>query len=213
VFRTPRLILVSSLLVLLFVFSAQSAAPPVQMTGAPQIATVAAESTCAKVGCHAGNPLNSQGKLEILGLPDRYVPGTDYPLTVRLSASQTAAVPRWGFQITNARLSDGIGSGTLAGASLNLNLVNQRTYISQNVSHLYMGELGPVEWQITWTAPNPAEGPVAFYATGCVANGSFTAAGDFVYTAGETTGSDIVPVDHITWGRLKSAPFIGRGKP
>jgi len=200
--RIPRTLLLISLLFILIMLSALSGGPPVQMTGAPQIGNIAAEAACAQ--CHSGSPVNSEGKLEILGLPDTYVPGTNYPLTVRLTSSQSAATPRWGFELTNARLSDGFGSGTLTGPGLNMNLVNNRTYIAQNISHLYRGDHGPVEWQVNWTAPDPAEGPVGFYASGTAANGNFAAQGDLTYTAGETTQSGFVPVERISWGRLKT---------
>ena len=198
-------------LVLVFVSSlcllANSLGPPVASTGAPALGDIAAELTCSRVSCHIGSPVNSGGQLEILGLPAVYSPGVEYPLTVRLgSSAQTSPSPRWGFQITAARLSDGRGSGILMNApGLNRNIVpaTGRTYISQNFSTLFSGEEGPVEWTITWTAPDPAEGPVGFYAAGNASNGNFaTGLGDFIYTTGETTGTP-TPVHETTWGSLK----------
>src|SRR5262245_18658525 len=158
----------TALLLLLIFMSmtllAISSGPPVQTTGAPGIGVFAAERTCSQTNCHSGSPLNSGGKLEILGLPEIYVPGTNYPLTVRLTSDQGAPVPRWGFELTCARLSDGVGSGTLFPNGLNINLVNSRIYVSQNVSHLYAGEHGSVDWQVSWTAPDADEGPVGFFA-------------------------------------------------
>jgi len=200
----PRTLLLFSLVFTLIMLSALSGGPPVQTTGAPQIGSMAEEATCAKAGCHVGSPVNSEGKLEILGLPATYVPGMEYPLIIRLTSNPSATTPRWGFELTNARLSDGIGSGTLIGAGLNLNLVNQRTYISQNVSHLYMGQLDSVEWQVTWTAPDPPEGLIGFYAAGTASNGNFSAQGDLTYTIAETTQNGLVPVRRVTWGQLKS---------
>jgi hypothetical protein len=206
-----RTVLVFLLLFMLIMLSAISGGPPVQTTGAPALGTFAAERTCSQTNCHSGSPLNSGGKLEILGLPETYVPGTNYPLTVRLTSSQSATVPRWGFELTNARLSDGVGSGTLFPSGLNMNLVNSRAYIGQNVSHLYAGEHGSVEWQVSWTAPDPAEGPVGFYAAGNASNGNFQAGiGDLIYTDAETTQSGIVPVERMTWGQLKSRYFAAQ---
>jgi hypothetical protein len=203
-----RTVLVCLLLFMLMMLSAISGGPPVQTTGAPALGTFLAERTCSQANCHFGSPLNSGGKLEILGLPETYVPGTNYPLTVRLTSSQSAPVPRWGFELTNARLSDGIGSGTLFPTGLNLSLVNSRAYVSQNVSHLYAGEHGSVEWQVSWTAPDPAEGPVGFYAAGNASNGNFQAGiGDLIYTVAETTRGGPVPVQRVTWGRLKRHAF------
>ncbi|HET9234367.1 MAG TPA: choice-of-anchor V domain-containing protein [Candidatus Eisenbacteria bacterium] len=187
-------------------FLANSLGPPLQSTGAPALGDVAAELTCSRVSCHIGSPVNFGGQLEILGLPAMYSPGAEYPLTVRLASSAQTASPRWGFQITAARLSDGHGSGILMnGPGLNRSIVpaTGRTYISQNFSTLFSGEEGPVEWNITWTAPDPAEGPVGFYAAGNASNGNFaTGLGDFIYTTGETTGTP-TPVQETTWGSLK----------
>ena len=207
----PRTLLVLSLFVMLMVISALSSSPPVQTTGAPAIGVTLEEQTCAKSGCHTGGPVNFEGKLEIIGLPETYAPGANYPLTVRLASSQSSATPRWGFQLTCARLSDGAGSGTLSPSGLNMNIVGGRTYISQNVSHLYAGEHGPVEWQVNWTAPDPAEGAVGFYAAGSATDGNFAAgAGDLVYTIAETTQGGFVPVHQVTWGQLKTLSFARR---
>jgi hypothetical protein len=49
---------------------------------------------------------------------------------------------------------------------------------------------------------------VGFYACGNASNGNFLAgAGDLIYTAGETTQAGPVPVERVTWGRLKSRTF------
>ena len=206
-----RTLIVLALLCMLVMLSAISSGPPVQTTGAPKLGTFAAERTCSQVGCHFGSPLNSGGKLEILGLPATYVPGTNYPLTIRLTSNQSAPSPRWGFELTCARLSDGMGSGSLFPEGLNLNLVANRAYVSQNVSHLYLGQHGSVEWQVSWTAPDTSEGPVGFYGCGNASNGNFQAgAGDLIYTLGETTEASPVPVEHVTWGRLKSRTFRQR---
>jgi hypothetical protein len=203
-----RTVLVLALLFMLVTLLAISSGPPVQTTGAPRLGTFAAERTCSQPNCHIGSPINSGGQLEILGLPETYVPGTNYPLTLRLTSSQSAQSPRWGFELTCARLSDGVGGGTLFPSGLNENLVNSRTYVSQNVSHLYAGEHGSVEWQVSWTAPDTSEGPVGFYACGNASNGNFLAgAGDLIYTVGETTQAGLVPVERVTWGRLKSRAF------
>lgn len=187
---------------------ANSLGPPLQSTGSPELGQIAAELTCSRSGCHIGSPVNSGGQVEILGLPVTYSPGVEYPITVRLSSTaQTSPSPRWGFQITAARLSDGRGSGTLMNApGLNRNIVTAtgRTYISQTFSTLFAGDNGPVEWNMTWTAPNPPEGSVGFYAAGNASNGNFaTGLGDFIYTTGETTGTP-TPVHATTWGSLKS---------
>ena len=203
--RIPRTTVAILLIAALAVLSAFSGGPPPQTTGAPRIGTFIPERTCSQISCHIGSPVNSEGKLEILGLPETYVPGTNYPLTVRLTSAQPTGQPRWGFELTNARLSDGRGSGRLIASDLIVTPTNNRLYVSQNFANLHLGEHGSVEWQINWTAPDTAEGPVGFYAAGNASNGNFVAGfGDLIYTVGETTQAGLVPVERMTWGRLKN---------
>lgn len=184
---------------------ARSTGDPAARTGAPMVGGVPAEATCSAAGCHLGNPPETNGMLEILGIPAPYVPGNTYDLTVRLTSTATVGDidHRWGFQLTAVRLSDGQGTGTFSAPGLQvLSGADFRKYVTHNVSSVKTGASSPVEWTFSWTAPSLDEGPVGFYAAGVAGNGDLFASGDFVYTAGDTT-STVVPVVPATWGALK----------
>jgi hypothetical protein len=156
--------------------------------------------------------VNSEGKLELLGLPAVYSPGTTYPITLRLTSSQSAPTPRWGFELTAARISDGRGTGTFNSTGYNAtpNFVNGRRYISQNFNDLHTGEHGSVDWPMAWTAPDSLDGPIGFFAAGNASNGNFAAgAGDLIYTMAETTVAGSTSVRATTWGGLKSRRSFG----
>ena len=77
--------------------------PPASHTGAPAVGGAPAEQVCT--ACHTTFPLNVAGAtLEILDVPEFYLPDTVYTLRVRLS-STFAGGRRWGFQITAVRAS------------------------------------------------------------------------------------------------------------
>jgi hypothetical protein len=185
---------------------ARSTGDPAARTGAPMLGGVPAEATCSAAGCHLGNPPETNGKLEILGVPLPYIPGSTYDLTVRLTSTATTGDPdrRWGFQLTAARLSDGLGTGVFAAPGLQiLSGANSRKYVTHNVANVKTGASSPVEWTVSWTAPSTDEGAVGFYAAGVAGNGDLFASGDYVYTAADTTSGG-VPVVPVTWGWLKS---------
>lgn len=188
------------------VAAANSLGPPLAHTGAPGVGGRAKEPSCGKSGCHTGNPLNFNGMLEILGLPAAYSPGVTYPVTVRLTstATQVFLTRRWGFEITGVRLSDGQSTGTFSSPSLRILTFDSRTYVTHDFDDLQVGEVSPAEWTFNWTAPVEDEGDIAFYAAGNAANGTGTSLSDFIYTTSDTTLGDEVPVEPVTWGRIKS---------
>ena len=185
---------------------ARSAGPPTRSTGAAAVAGRPAERTCAQTFCHTGNALNQNGMLEVIGVPDIYTPGTTYPLTVRLTSTATQGniSRRWGFQLTAARFSDGLGSGTFdTPPELLQQPANFRTYVSHTLATLQGAAASPVEWSFSWNAPAQDEGPVGFYLAGNAANGDLLTTGDFIYTAADTAMSEMTPVVPTTWGGLK----------
>jgi hypothetical protein len=181
--------------------------PPIGTTGAPRMGNFLAEPTCAQALCHTGNSLNNQGQITVLGVPSVYAPSTVYPLTVRLdSAAQPSLTPRWGFELTAIRLSNGRGSGSFLAPGLRIvsNPGNGRRYVTHGLDDVQDGVPGPVEWTFAWVSPDSLEGAVGFYFAGNAANGNLTSLGDFIYTGTDTTVGDLVPVQRATWGGLKS---------
>ena len=158
-------------------------APPVAHTGG------FGEPTCQK--CHFDLPLNdSGGSLVLGGVPEVYVAGARYLLTVQLTRS---AMRRGGFQVA-ARFTDGAQAGQQAGT---LQPVDDRTEVvlddSSAVAYAHHTETGTLltspdtaRWTVAWTAPQVA-GRIVFHLTANAANDDASEFGDYVYAA--------------TWGR------------
>lgn len=203
----PALVLVTGASLAL----ALSSGPPAAATGMPAVGGKGAELSCNRAGCHSGNPVNQSGSLEILGVPAQYVPGNSYPITVRLASTTTTGNSgrRWGFQLTTVALGTGLGAGTyqLPAELQTVAGANQRVYVEHTSSALRQGTASPAEWTFTWLAPPTAQGAIGFYAAGNAANGDFTNGGDHIYTVRDTTQVQEVPVESVSWGRLKSRNF------
>ena len=169
-----------------------STGPPTSKTGAPAIAGVAAEGICRE--CHTTFPLNTAGAtLEILDVPQFYLPDTLYTLRVRMT-STFAAPRRWGFEVTAVRATDGQGAGTFDIAGIaGLQVVNgagafaSRRYVEHTSNGTFDNNLGPVEWTLRWRAPKPAAGRIFFFVAGNAANSNDLNTGDHIYTARDTT--------------------------
>ena len=179
-----------------------SSGPPATRTGAPAIAGVAAEGVCT--ACHTSFPLNVAGAtLEILDVPEFYLPDTLYTLRVRMT-STFAAPRRWGFQITAVRAADGQGAGTFDIAGIaGLQIVPgagvhaSRRYVEHNSNGTFDNDLGPVEWTLRWRAPKPAAGRIFFFVAGNAANSNDLNTGDHIYTRRDTTDAHPLLDSHV----------------
>jgi hypothetical protein len=135
--------------------------------------------------CHFDADLNDGvGSLAISGVPDRFVAGRTYPLTVTLSRPELAIS---GFQLA-ARFDDG---GAQAGALILGPHESERASITtdRDIAYAFQLAAGSVptapdtaRWVILWTAPETG-GAVRFNAAANAANGDDSADGDYVYTA------------------------------
>lgn len=179
-------------LLLLFVVSTGSAFafsfdPPDEKTGAPN------ETTC--MDCHVGNDLNASGGSLMLTIPETYVPNEVYTIAVNLSRSGQS---RWGFEMT-ALDADGARAGSFAADAANNTQVSE-TNSKQYIQHTAIGTAQGTEdahsWEFQWTAPDADIGPITFYAAGNAANGDFSPAGDYIYTA----DSESTPVEPVVAG-------------
>lgn len=130
------------------------------------------------------NPLNAEGgKLEVTGIPEAYVPGETYRITVTISR---ADLMRGGFQMTS-RFADGKQAGAWRATD------RLRARVSspeaepriQFVQHNGMGSTAPSPgantWTVEWTAPNA--NPVQFHIAANATNDDASPLGDFIYTA------------------------------
>ncbi len=150
--------------------------PPLGYTGGFE------EPTC--VQCHIGNDVNAfGGTVRVEGLPDRYVPGERYALTVALRAEETTVA---GFQLA-ARYAhgpnEGLGAGSLD-AIRGISLVSDTLGVTY-AHHAESGAVAPNRsgaiWSLFWTAPEDAT-PVVLHVAANSGNGDESPLGDLVFT-------------------------------
>ena len=138
--------------------------------------------------CHFHHEVNTlPGRVALTGVPERYVAGERYPLTVTLSR---AGLRTGGFQLT-ARFADGgAQAGTLQPAPGD----EQRVKVERPGAIEYAGQRRagsqPVagdglRWTLVWTAPSTG-GAVQFHAAANAGDNDETVEGDFVYTTSAT---------------------------
>ncbi|MCS6884423.1 MAG: choice-of-anchor V domain-containing protein [Acidobacteriota bacterium] len=152
-----------------------SSGPPPSNTGAP------GESNCSQ--CHTGTVNASGGSATISGLPQSYVPGTRYNLTLTISRSDRS---RWGFQAT-ALTDDGSAAGTFQSVDGNTQTTTgtvqgkTRNYIQHTSTGTRRGTSGSVTFNFIWIAPSSDVGQVTFYIAANAANNNGASSGDNVY--------------------------------
>ena len=180
------------LLLLFFVMSSSSAfafslfAPPDEKTGAPN------EGTCADVGCHAANALNTSGGSLMLTIPETYEPGEVYKIVVNLSRTGQS---KWGFEMTVLD-ADGTRAGSFTAddaANTQLTETNSKQYIQHTTAGTAAGTNDAHSWEFEWTAPDADVGPITFYAAGNTANNDSGPTGDYIYTT-QAESTPPVPV-------------------
>ena len=148
-----------------------SGGPPAGFSGAPD------ENDCAS--CHFGS--TSVGQFAILNAPANYSPGQTYQLQVRHTTSDLTRL-RWGFQMT--ALAGQTAAGTFSNVNANTQTLseNGRFYIQHTTAGTFAGQTLSATWNVNWTAPANAVGPVTFYAAGNQANNANGPDGDQLYT-------------------------------
>ena len=140
--------------------------------------------------CHLDNPVNAPGgTLTLTGVPERYVPGQRYAITVSLAR---AGMRRGGFEIA-ARFSSGKRKGKQAGswtaADARLQLIpgavdKSLTFVQHNLQGSRTATPGSNTWTIEWTAPPDASGSastVQFNVAANASNNDDSALGDYIY--------------------------------
>ncbi len=135
-------------------------------------------------GCHFhAEPNSGNGRVAVEGIPERYVPGERYTITVTLTRPGMKLA---GFQMT-ARTKDGAKqAGTFTPASTERDRVGVEVqHDVQYANHLQKGTApsaaGNARWTLEWTAPQTTAA-VIFHVAANAADGDGTAEGDFVYT-------------------------------
>lgn len=132
--------------------------------------------------CHLGNEVNSfDGTLTVDGLPERFVPGDSYRLTITLEAEETTVA---GFQLAVLA-----AAGDAAVGVGRLEAVDGRTLVRDSAGVQYAhhsptgtGTTAPdqAKWSVEWTAPHDAE-TIVLAAAANSGNGDESPLGDLVY--------------------------------
>ena len=140
------------------------------------------EQSCE--ACHfQAAPNSGPGRLAIDGLPDRFVAGESYKLTISLTQPGMKLA---GFQLAARFKDDGSQAGTLARASpadarIAIDTEAPVHYAGQRREGAALVEPDVNRWTVIWTAPS-AMRAVAFHVAANAANGDERADGDYVYT-------------------------------
>lgn len=141
------------------------------------------EQTCH--ACHFRTDLDSApGRVTIDGVPERFVAGERYQITVTLTRPKIKIA---GFQLT-ARFKDGgAQAGTLAPvlgeeARIGIDIQDDVQYANQRRKGAELTVPETARWALVWTAPQ-WDGPVVFHVAANAANADDTAEGDYIHTA------------------------------
>jgi hypothetical protein len=134
--------------------------------------------------CHfEAAPNTKPGQVTLTGVPERFVAGERYPLTITLSRPGMAM---GGFQLSARTEKGGAQAGTLAagpGEEKRIKIEpGEVQYANQRQDGTALSEPGTAKWTVLWTAP-AAPGAVVFHVAANAADKDEAARGDYVYTA------------------------------
>ena len=139
--------------------------------------------------CHLDNRVNAPGgTLTVGGVPQAYVPGETYAITVSLARE---GMRRGGFEIA-ARYAGGKQKGKQAGSwkitDARLQLIpgavdKSLTFVQHNLMGSRSATPGTNAWTIEWTAPPPQAGASAiqFNVAANASNNDDSPLGDYIY--------------------------------
>lgn len=160
-----------------------SSGAPASHTGAP------GEQTCATVGCHDDNRINSgtaQLDLQLDENTSTVHPGHTYALKVKIS---DPGVSRFGFQLLalESKTQRDVGTFQISDSSRtqlvsNPHQLKDRRYITYTFDGTDAVSEGYGEWTIKWTAPTDLKKSVNFYLAAVSGNDDMSDKGDKVYT-------------------------------
>jgi hypothetical protein len=156
---------------------------PASSTGAP------GEVSCATIGCHTGQPINSSSGSSSLTISNgaiTYTPGETYTITSSVNQNN---LTRFGFQLVALADNDSSNAGILSISDASrTQLINgyaslsSRKYITYTFPGTSAISTGLGEWTFEWTAPSVDMGPITFYLATIAGNNDGTDSGDYCYT-------------------------------
>jgi len=140
-------------------------------------------NTC--IACHDSFRINSGGgELRLEGVPETYIPGQRYMLSVHLM--QPGAMRR-GFELTAMdEAGNMVGQFAVtdpARTSLSDNAGTIPDYVKHTAAGMDTGTPDQAPgWNVDWIAPSGSPETVTFYAAGVAADNASGASGDYVYS-------------------------------
>ena len=145
------------------------------------IARGSGEGSCW--ACHWDFDENDPGgKVSLEGIPDAFVPGQRYSVTLSLSREGMVTA---GFQMA-VRFEDGSQAGTLeVGGDEERRVGISTDRDVQFAQHRLEGVPSPdasTRWTVTWTAPASGSGPAIFNVSALAGDGDESQVGDYVHT-------------------------------
>jgi len=185
--------------VALFLLSLPLAALAFKEGPYPNVTGGFGEQSCHR--CHLDNPINAPGgSLTVEGVPQTFVPGDKYGITVTISRD---GLRRGGFEIA-ARFASGKQKGRQAGTWRLLDdrvqlipgaadrvvtpgsppRVSERggvVFVQHNLAGSRAAASGRNTWTIEWTAPASATSPVQFNVAANASNNDDSPLGDYIY--------------------------------
>ena len=141
------------------------------------------EQSCDACHFHAA-PNAGPGALTLEGVPDRFVAGEPYRVTISLTQPGLKLA---GFQLTSRFKDDGAQAGTLAkdassDARVGIEAQSGIQYAGQRREGAAVVAPDGSRWTVIWTAPS-ATRTIVFHVAANAANGDERADGDYVYTS------------------------------
>ncbi len=170
---SKRIIYFSGLIVGLVLILANSSAPPVLRSGAPD------QGSCADAGCHSNMSATIDGNINLEGLPAELEANTVYDLRLDL-ISQSAGVRMAGFQMSalNNDL-DGIGEFINAGANVGITNTSRNRFFAQHTPVINYNGDTVVSYSFSWQSPDSSSlDTTNFFIAANFANGNGSASGD-----------------------------------
>lgn len=187
------------------------AAPPVLNSFGP-VPNVAADppffSYCTV--CHVGAaPDSGLGDVVITGMPERYQPGSTYPVTVTVN---DPVASRWGFEAGVTDRSDAqAGAFTSTSPGVSVQSQSGREWVNHNGGGTGQGVTGSFSWTFDWTAPQAGTGVVTLWVAGNAANNAQGSGGDLIYTAARSAVEDGAQQPPVTVALQPDGLFPQRG--
>lgn len=178
--------------VLIFVVNVRQKVEASAFGPSPSHTNAPGEDNCT--ACHTNFVVNSgSGSVQITGIPHDYIPGQQYPVTVKTSQDDATI---YGFQLT-AIDNQGKQAGTLSFPVITTPIMqlvtgtvggNLRKYLEHTSDGTFTDNVfGSNTWAFTWTAPSQRIGKIDFYSAGNAANSDGRPDGDYIYTTSRTS--------------------------